>query len=343
MRFCSMVFVMTGALLTHLAVAPVAEGAQEGAKATTSWTFEKIWYRTEKKGSFKAFNASGTLTVNATALEFQAKKLELHIPTAAIHAVAIKKMKGDTFNQWSVVEYEKDGVRHRVGFKDGKKLGHGTDTVTIYDAIRGILVLAREEGKGERSPVPIALEQYPQRMTWKGFQKEIKRGFPSAPKTLVTDPARLGLLLIDAYITQYRRSYAANGIVLVRKGDKAYVFRGSPFTWSGFSGFSDPARGIVLFTGLEPGEYVVKIVRGWNTNGTLYVEMPPHPDLALRIEAGKVHYLGRLRIKRKRKTQDVERQHDPAREAKVLNLFAEEYADTPWATLARERARAARR
>ena len=94
---------------------------------------------------------------------------------------------------------------------------------------------------------------------------------------------------------------------------------------------------------LEPGEYVVKIVRGWNVNGWVAHEMAPHPELALRIEAGRVHYLGRLRIKVKRKTQDVQRRRDPTREAKVFNLFAEEYADTPWAALARERARAARR
>ncbi len=338
MRLCRLVFVMTGALLiTHLAVAPVAVGAEEGAKTTTSWTFEKIWYRTEKNHPFKRYRARGTLIVSATALEFRAEKLELHIPTAAIHAVSVGTMKGQVF-QWVFVDYERDGVAYRVGF------GPGRDTVAIHDAFRRVLLVARGEAAGERSPVetlPITLEQYPQRMTWKEFYRQIDQGFPPAPKRLVTDPASVGLLLIDAYLTQALQHYPADGIVLVRKGDKAYVFRAGSFSPGPVWGGPD---GLVLFTGLEPGEYVVRIVHGWSsTIGTLSVEMAPHPDLTVRIEAGKVHYLGRLRIKRKRKTQDVERQHDPAREAKVLNLFAEEYADTPWATLARERARAARR
>ncbi len=345
---------------------------EEGAKPPTSWTFENVWYRDEKHGNvIKAFDASGTLTITPTALDFRAEKLELHIPMADVRNVSTGLMRANHFNQWAIAEYTQEGVTHLAGFNDGNRLGHGKDTVAIYDAIHGALLAAREAAKGmmppeeaapivqeagpvvqeaapvvqeagpvieEAAPVvqeagPVVEEASPQKMTWSQFNREVKQGFPVAPKTLVTDPARVGILLIDGNIRQALQSYDMDGIALVRKGDESHVYRAGA---AGRRGLRD----VVLFTGLEPDDYIVRIIRGSSGAGWLAVEMPPHPDFSIHIDAGKVHYLGKLMVKAKlRKVPNVERDHDPAREAEVLSLFADRYPGTAWATLALEQSR----
>ena len=79
---------------------PIAAPAEteESAQAATSRTFEKIWYRAEKRPFLlllKAFKKSGTLTVSATALEFRAGDFQLDVPVATIQGVSVAKMKGD--------------------------------------------------------------------------------------------------------------------------------------------------------------------------------------------------------------------------------------------------------
>lgn len=306
---------------------------KENAEVVSSWTFDKVWYRGANRPSLlKAFKKSGTLSVTEADLQFHAKDFDLRIPTASIRSVTVGPMKGDGFNHWAIVEYETEGDRFLVGFKDAKKMGHGTDTVAIRDAIQRVL---DTDPSGEPEQAPLAEEsaigfgQTDQPMTWKQFRQEVKRGFPVAPKTLITDPSKVGVVLIDGDIKQGLSVYGIDGIGLVRTDDESHVYKGGPVGGRRF-------EGVAMFTGLDPGEYGVRIVRAAGLQGWIALEIPPHPDLTFQIEAGKVHYYGRFRIKGKRKSPIIEVRSDPTRESAILGRFAEKYSDSPWATAAGE-------
>src|SRR4029434_3609447 len=46
--------------------------------------FESVWYRTEERGKFAVFLASGDLTVGPDVLSFESKKRPLTIPTSSV-------------------------------------------------------------------------------------------------------------------------------------------------------------------------------------------------------------------------------------------------------------------
>jgi hypothetical protein len=133
--------------------------------------------------------------------------------------------------------------------------------------------------------------------------------------------------MIDGEIKHGLSGYDIDGIGLVRTDDESLVYKGGPVGGRKFDG-------IAMFTGLEPGEYGVRIVRASGSQGWLALEIPSDPELTFQIEAGKVHYRGPFRIKSKRQGPIIELQNDPEREALILSRFAEKYADSPWAALA---------
>lgn len=309
----------------------VAAEAEEKVESAESWTFEKVWYRGEKRPSLlKAYKCGGTLTVKQDRLEYRSKKLELDIPASDIRSVTQRSMKGDSYNDWAVVEYEDDGTTRLIGFKDGKKLGQGRDTVAIRDALQRLVAASSAEA-GEDSSIEsapaVAQEFGSARMSRKEFKAELKRGFPPAPKALVTDPERMGVLLIEGHLKRVLNGYSMDGVGLVRADDEEHFYRAGPA----------PGRkmdGVVMFTGLEPGPYAIRIARGWNVHGWIAAELPAHPDLVVEVQVGEVQYVGRLNLKLKRKRTDFTIEHDPARESEVLDRFARYYEGTPWAALA---------
>jgi len=237
-------------------------------------------------------------------------------------------MKGDGYNDWAIVTYDEGGTSRVAGFKDGKGLGSGPNTLAIHDAVHRAVSQAapgHEAGVAsevaKQSPSPGGVERF----TWNEFNQQLEQGFPPAPTVLVTDPNSMGLLVIDGDLKSGLYGFDMDGIGLVRPGEEG-VFR---------AGSAGLLGGCVLFTGFEPGEYVVKMARGSSGQGWAALEAPDSPDVAIRIDAGKVHYLGQLHMKAK----SVEKKEDPMRESKVWTRFAKKYAGTPWAALAEERAR----
>ncbi len=299
--------------------------------STDSWTFEKAWFRGEKHSpvSFRWFDASGILDVGPSSVTFHSDKRDLTIPISAIREITTGHMKGDSQNDWAIVNYDEGGTNRVVGFKDGKGLGGGPNTVAIMDAIRRVMSqTAPSEGAAKDTSVGDV-----RGLTWKEFDREIKEGFPRAPESLVTDPNTMGLLLIDGDLKSGLYGFGLDGVGLVRLGTDGAIFRAGP---AGGRGLND----VVLFTGLEPGEYVVKMVRGSSAHGWAALEAPESPDLRVQIEAGKVYYLGKLHLKSKGKGAIVEKELDQSREMKVWTRFAAKYTGTAWAALAEQRSRA---
>lgn len=296
---------------------------------TTAWSFEKVWIHGDKQ--FRGFAARGTLTVSSAGLTFHTDKHDLDIPTTAIRSVSIGHMKGDAFNDWAIVTYDDNGTSRVAGFMDGNGLFGGPDTVAIHDAIRRVLPQATaSEASPPEGATKSASPGGAERPTFKEAWKEsvqIQLGFPPAPNTLVTDPNSMGLLVVDGDVKYGFNTLDMDGVSLVRPGEDG-VFRAGPA--------SGLPSGCVIFTGLEPGDYVVKMARG--SNGQAWAALPAtdSPDFAIRIEAGKVHYLGQLHMKSK----SVEKTTDPSREMEVWARFAKKYAGTPWAALAEARSRA---
>ena len=97
-------------------------------------TFDTVWYRPRKKDFLKAYSHSGTLTIGKDAFEFTCEGKELTVPYASVMAVRWGTLKGDSFNEWAIVLFSGEGESKLAAFKDGKSLGHGPDSKTIYRA-----------------------------------------------------------------------------------------------------------------------------------------------------------------------------------------------------------------
>jgi hypothetical protein len=97
-------------------------------------TFETVWYRPRKKEFLKAYSHSGTLTIGKDAFEFTCEGKQLTVPYTSIVAVRWGTLKGDSFNEWAIVMFSGETTTEIAAFKDGKMLGHGPDSKTIYRA-----------------------------------------------------------------------------------------------------------------------------------------------------------------------------------------------------------------
>jgi hypothetical protein len=98
-------------------------------------SFESVWYRAGTRGfSLIAYLASGNLVINDNNIEFESDDESFKINIKDVHSISWGKMSGDTFNDWSIIKYgEPEKI---IGFKDGSKLGWGTDTDLYYSTLK---------------------------------------------------------------------------------------------------------------------------------------------------------------------------------------------------------------
>ena len=140
LRLGLLALLLGGAL--RLSTPPVI--AEEDAAIQVPVTFDEIWYRQEKKkgmGKLKAYKASGALRVTAQGLEFAAKEKRVFIPVADLRLVSLGKMGRDVDTDWVLVAFEKAGSIEVVGFRDGDKLGYGSETATLGRNLRSLMKL----------------------------------------------------------------------------------------------------------------------------------------------------------------------------------------------------------
>jgi len=110
--------------------AEVVGKPQTGELTTLPKEFANVWYRSGDKGvSLKAYSASGKFAISETRLVFGEKDEALEIDIREIKTIGFGKLSGDSINDWTMLRY---GEPEKVaGFKDGSKLGWGTDTNLI--------------------------------------------------------------------------------------------------------------------------------------------------------------------------------------------------------------------
>ncbi len=133
----------------------VRKNAPTAAAATLPSTFQTVWYRPGKRGfSFKAYDATGTLTVEKDKIEFRSDKKTLVIPVKDIQAVSLDKITSKFMsqfdpNEWGIVKYSSSGSTEVAAFRDGHNLGHGGDTERIYLTLRfAVQPAPRSEASG---------------------------------------------------------------------------------------------------------------------------------------------------------------------------------------------------
>ena len=115
------------------AVGPVQDRAG-GPDITLPREFSNVWYRPGDRGfSFKVYSASGKLVITETRLVFGGADETLEIDAREIKSVTWGRMRGDNQNDWAIIRY---GEPEKVaGFKDGNRLGWGTDTKLIHSTL----------------------------------------------------------------------------------------------------------------------------------------------------------------------------------------------------------------
>lgn len=113
--------------------------------------FEPVWYREEKRKSLiKAYRASGKLTISDKKIEFGSNDVSFDIDIEDINSIEWGQLPRDFYNNWSIIRY---GDPERViGFKDGNKLGMGTDTDFILSTLKYAAEVIRGHSPTTGSP-----------------------------------------------------------------------------------------------------------------------------------------------------------------------------------------------
>ncbi len=95
-------------------------------------TFESVWFRAESRPLF-AYSESGTLTIDDAAVSFAGGDMPLNIPFREVKAVRWGKMKGDSYNDWAIVEYREAGATKTAAFMES---WGGDDSDKMYSALK---------------------------------------------------------------------------------------------------------------------------------------------------------------------------------------------------------------
>jgi len=102
-------------------------------------TFEKVWFRAEKKkgqGKFKVGKATGHLTLTEESLEFVSSKDRFALPLDQIWMISMGPMGQDVSTDWVLLSIQDSSGSRLIGVRDGHGLGYGQNTKKIYDSLR---------------------------------------------------------------------------------------------------------------------------------------------------------------------------------------------------------------
>lgn len=126
---------------TTIVVVPpqgITRKAPEKAPPQLPKMFESVWYRAGDRGfSLRAYSATGRLDVSENGIAFGESGEAFEIGVSEIKSICWGKLAGDTVNEWVVVRY--GSPEKSAGFKDGSRLGWGTDTPSIMSTLLSVL------------------------------------------------------------------------------------------------------------------------------------------------------------------------------------------------------------
>jgi len=100
-------------------------------------TFEKVWYRTAKRGfAWKAYDATGTLTVKSDTIEYKSDKENITIPIKDVQSLALDRFTGFVNSgdetQWGMVKFTGTGGEEVAAFRAQHDAVTNGDTERIF-------------------------------------------------------------------------------------------------------------------------------------------------------------------------------------------------------------------
>jgi len=195
-------------------------GAQGAPGTALHKEFANVWYRAGDKGfSLKAYSASGKLVITDMGLVFGEKNETLEIDAREIKSITWGKIPGDTYNEWAIVRY---GEPEKVaGFKDGSRLGWGTDTKLIYSTLKTAFETSVPPGGAQSGNPPLNL------IPMYGYP-EIEK--PEALKKSDEDFIR-SVVGTEESREEVSKRFAGEGWRLLSNGDAANAMRRFNQSW----------------------------------------------------------------------------------------------------------------
>jgi hypothetical protein len=119
-----------------------AKQAPEVHAAVLPATFEKVWYRTGKRGfAWRPYDATGTLAVNGETIEYKSEKENFSIPVKDVQAVSMDAFTGFVNSgdeaPWGMVRFTRNGNEEIAAFSDRNERG-GTERIflTLRSAVK---------------------------------------------------------------------------------------------------------------------------------------------------------------------------------------------------------------
>jgi hypothetical protein len=126
---------LSGFLTSVVLAAGVAVASTE-APIELPVSFDKVWYRPAIKSGFGSGKQTGLLTVTVDGIEFSSDKRSDFLPWSRVEMVSYGRMPGDPDTKWVVLGLEPvAGEWHYAGLRDGSRMGYGSRTVPIFDAV----------------------------------------------------------------------------------------------------------------------------------------------------------------------------------------------------------------
>ncbi len=114
---------------------PLAQDDAAAGSIELPISFDKIWFRPGDSG-LGGGKQSGVLTVSEQGLEFAAKKQSHVLSWSRVEMISYGAMSGDTDTKWVVLALNPvAGQWSYIGYRDGQKMGFGTGTPRIFEAI----------------------------------------------------------------------------------------------------------------------------------------------------------------------------------------------------------------
>ncbi len=125
-------------VLTTLLALAVSAVPAESPELVLPVTIEEVWYRSYKKRSIgRPYSVSGNLIVSADTIEIVNKKKRVTIKMDDVRIVSYGKMRGDVDTDWAVLGLGEPGSNRIIGIRDGKRMGYGGRTRSIYETVLG--------------------------------------------------------------------------------------------------------------------------------------------------------------------------------------------------------------
>lgn len=105
-----------------------------------------VWFRTEKRPTFRAYRAAGDIDIHDAGIEFLHPKKGFTLPWGDVRRISYGVIGNDVDTEWVILYLTGSDLGEFVAFRDGASFGFGPKTRAIHEAVRD---RAREAGAAQ--------------------------------------------------------------------------------------------------------------------------------------------------------------------------------------------------